>query len=312
MTFSPVYLETYRSGALADKAAQALAELEECYACPRNCGINRLSGRTAACYTGRWAFISTCFPHQGEEDCLRGSKGSGTIFFARCNLRCVFCQNWDISQKKSAGNEVKAPQLAKMMLKLQELGCHNINLVTPEHVVPQIIEALPIAIEGGLRLPIVYNTSAYDALRSLTLLDGIVDIYMPDFKFWEPESAHRYLRARDYPEVARAVILEMHRQVGDLKFDPDGIAERGVLLRHLVMPGMIEETREILHWVATELSGSTYINLMDQYRPSYQAAKFPELTRSLYPEEYSDAYRHTQTEGLSRIDSRKPLLHALL
>ena len=253
MPFEPAYLKVYCSGLLAKKIERAHEELRVCRACPRNCGIDRMVGRTAACYTGRYAYVSSAFPHFGEEDCLRGSRGSGTIFFARYNLRCVFCQNWDISQDKSAGEEVTPRQLAGLMLALQAKGCHNINFVTPEHVVPQILEALPGAIEGGLRLPLVYNTSAYDALSSLALMDGVVDIYMPDFKYWDPESAKVYLRATDYPPVARAAIAEMHRQVGELVFDGAGLAQRGVLLRHLVMPGRLEETRSILNWVATEL-----------------------------------------------------------
>ncbi|MCZ6730149.1 MAG: radical SAM protein [SAR324 cluster bacterium] len=307
MKFEPAYLETWRSGRLADKVAQAHEELRACYACPRNCGVDRLQGRTAACHTGRWAYVSSAFPHFGEEDCLRGKRGSGTIFFARCNLRCVFCQNWDISQQKTAGQELRAEQLAGIMLKLQADGCHNINLVTPEHVVPQVVEALPLAIELGLRLPIVYNTSAYDALRSLALLDGLVDIYMPDFKFWEPESAMRYARARDYPQVARETISEMHRQVGELRFDEHGMALRGLLIRHLVMPGGLEETRAILGWVARELSTSTYVNLMDQYYPTYQSANFPELNRRLHAEEFEQARRIARREGLRRLDERASL-----
>jgi putative pyruvate formate lyase activating enzyme len=311
MRFEPVYLETHSSGRLAAKVEQAHEELRACYACPRNCGVDRMAGRTAACYTGRWAAVSSAFPHLGEEDCLRGFRGSGTIFFGRCNLRCVFCQNWDISQDKTAGHDVRPEQLAAIMLSLQAKGCHNINFVTPEHVVPQIVEALPIAIGKGLRLPIVYNTSAYDALSSLALMDGLVDIYMPDFKFWEPETAMKYARAKDYPDVARAAIAEMHRQVGDLRFDPAGVAERGVLLRHLIMPEGLEETRAILHWVATELSTGTYINLMDQYHPAFQAAKFPELTRTIYPEEYEQAHALARREGLRRIDARAPRRLAL-
>ncbi|MCH7477885.1 MAG: radical SAM protein [SAR324 cluster bacterium] len=306
MPFEPAYLHTWRSGRLAEKVAQAREELRACYACPRNCGVDRMAGRTAACHTGRWAHVSSAFPHFGEEDCLRGTRGSGTIFFARCNLRCVFCQNWDISQQKDAGTEVNAERLAAIMLELQGMGCHNINFVTPEHVAPQIVEALPLAIEGGLRLPLVYNTSAYDALVSLRLMEGLVDIYLPDFKYWEPASALRYLRAKDYPEVARAAIREMHRQVGDLRWDMEGMAERGLLIRHLVMPECGEETRAIMRWVATELSTSTYINLMDQYTPDYQSEKFPELGRGINPEEFRAARKSARAEGLRRLDTRLP------
>ena len=302
----PVYLETHRSGRLAEKVHRALEELRACRACPRNCGIDRMADRTAACYTGRHARVSSFFAHRGEEDCLRGWAGSGTIFFAHCNLRCVFCQNWDISQDKTAGHEVTAEQLAAVMLRLQAQGCHNINLVTPEHVVPQIVEALPLAIEGGLRLPLVYNTSAYDALSSLALMDGLVDIYMPDFKVWDPEKAHRYLRARDYPEVARQAIAEMHRQVGELWMDADGLAVRGLLLRHLVMPDGLDDTRAILRWVAGRLSPRTYVNVMSQYRPEYKARDHAELNRPIYRREYEDAVAIAQAEGLLRMDGRHP------
>ncbi len=301
----PVYLQTHRSGLLAEKVDQAHRELEACNACPRLCGVNRMAGRTAACYTGRWAHVSSAFPHFGEEDCLRGRRGSGTIFFSRCNLRCVFCQNWDISQQK-AGEEVNVARLAAIMLDLQQQGCHNINFVTPEHVVPQIVEALPMAIEAGLRLPIVYNTSAYDAPESLALMEGLVDIYMPDFKFWEPESAHRYMRARDYPQAAREAIAEMFRQVGDLRFDGDGLAQRGLLIRHLVMPGGLAETRAILNWIATNLSRSTYVNLMDQYRPAHRSGRFPEIHRPLARREFSQAQAIAQEAGLTRLDERQP------
>ena len=301
----PVYLQTHRSGLLAEKVAQAHRELEDCKACPRLCGVNRMEGQTAACYTGRWAYVSSAFPHFGEEDCLRGKRGSGTIFFSRCNLRCVFCQNGDISQQK-VGEEVTAAQLAAVMLSLQAQGCHNINFVTPEHVVPQIVEALPIAIEGGLHLPIVYNSSAYDALESLALMDGLVDIYMPDFKFWEPESAHRYMRARDYPQAARTAIAEMFRQVGELRFGDDGLAQRGLLIRHLVMPGGLAETRAILNWIAGNLSRSTYVNLMDQYRPAHRSDRFPEINRPLAGREFSQAQAIAQEAGLTRLDERQP------
>jgi putative pyruvate formate lyase activating enzyme len=306
----PVYLETHRSGRLREKVAQALKELEACRVCPRNCGVNRLEGRTAACYTGRYAFVSSYFPHFGEEDCLRGWRGSGTIFFARCNLRCVFCQNWDISQEK-VGEEVRPERLATIMLELQAAGCHNINFVTPEHVAPQIVEALPFAIEGGLRLPLVYNTSAYDGLASLALMEGLVDIYMPDFKFWEPATGLRLARARDYAEVARAAIREMFRQVGDLRFGPEGLAARGLLIRHLVMPNHLDETRQILRWIACNLPRSTCVNLMDQYHPMYRAGDFPDIARPLTNKEFRIAWAMAREEGLSRLDERRPVRPAV-
>ena len=265
--FEPAYLFLTASE-LSNRVAAGLRELEDCCACPRNCHVDRLAGETKACYTGRHARVASAFAHFGEEDCLRGWNGSGTIFFSLCNLRCVFCQNWDISQQE-AGAERTAEQISELMLSHQDRGCHNINFVTPEHVVPQVIEAVAVAVRNGLRVPIVYNTSAYDSVASLRLLEGIVDIYMPDFKFWQPETATRLAKARDYPERAREAIAEMHRQVGPLQFGPDGLARRGVLVRHLVMPGQFEETRAIMGWLATELSRDTYVNIMAQYRPSY-------------------------------------------
>jgi putative pyruvate formate lyase activating enzyme len=246
--------------------------------------------------------VSSYFPHRGEEDCLRGWNGSGTIFFSWCNLRCVFCQNFDISQE-GLGQETRPEELAAMMLRLQAEGCHNINLVTAEHVVPQILEALPLAVEGGLRLPIVYNTSAYDGMESLRLLDGIVDIYMPDFKFWDPALALTYVRARDYPEVARTTIREMHRQVGDLVIGPEGLARRGLLVRHLVMPGGIAGTREIMRFLAS-LSRDTYVNVMDQYYPAgrVSADRFSEINRCITTREHDDALAAARDAGLRRLD----------
>jgi putative pyruvate formate lyase activating enzyme len=259
--------------------------------------------------------VTSCFPHFGEEDCLRGSRGSGTIFFGHCNLRCVFCQNFDISQGLRPGPTARSapPEaLALMMLELQQAGCHNINLVTPEHVVPQVLEGVAVAVAGGLRLPIVYNTGAYDSLESLTLLDGVVDIYMPDFKCWTRERSRRYLMAVDYPEAARAAIAEMHRQVGPLVMDDDGVATRGVLLRHLVMPGCLDETKAILEWIATELGRDTYVNLMDQYRPAGKVGRdrFPEINRPLSPAEYHEALDIARCVGLRRLDGRSPARRA--
>jgi len=264
--FEPAYLRLYESGELNRRVERALEKLTDCRLCPRDCGVNRLENKFAVCKTGRYAVVSSHFPHFGEEDCLRGTRGSGTIFFGWCNLRCVFCQNFELSWL-GEGRASQPDELARMMLYLQELGCHNINLVTPEHVVPQILEALPLAIGTGLRLPLVYNTSAYDSLDSLELMDGLVDIYMPDFKFWDREMARRYMKAPDYPEAARRTIREMHRQVGPLVFDESGLALRGLLIRHLVMPGDIAGTQQILEWIARELAPGTYVDLMDQYYP---------------------------------------------
>jgi putative pyruvate formate lyase activating enzyme len=302
----PAYLALHESGELARRAREAVASLESCAVCPRNCGVNRREDLAQVCNTGRLARVSSYFPHLGEEDCLRGWSGSGTIFFSFCNLKCVFCQNHDISQA-GEGVEVEPGQLAAMMLDLQRVGCHNINFVTPEHVVPQILEALPLAVGGGLRLPIVYNTSAYDSMESLGWMDGIVDIYMPDFKLWESSSARRLLKAKDYPEVARRVLREMHRQVGPLEIDGRGLARRGVLVRHLVMPGLLEESQEIFRFLREELSPDTYVNVMGQYRPDFETAKYPEIHRRPSAEEMAEARRLFREAGLHRIDDRGPL-----
>ncbi len=317
--FEPAYLATYRNGGLEARVRAALAELADCCACPRNCHVNRLENHRRVCHTGRYAIVSSAFAHFGEEDCLRGWNGSGTVFFGLCNLRCVFCQNWDISQKP-AGRECTAEEIADLALALQAQGCHNINFVTPEHVVPQVIEAIAAAVPKGLHLPIVYNTSAYDAVGSLKLLDGLVDIYMPDFKFWTRESARRFAKAKDYPERAREAILEMHRQVGPLKFGPDGLAKRGVLVRHLVMPGLVEEAAAIFEWLAQEVSPDTYVNIMGQYRPEYQVGSIADDGRRLYgeidrrplPTEMEAAYAAARRAGLWRFDERRSRLRRLL
>jgi putative pyruvate formate lyase activating enzyme len=310
--FEPAYLELHRAGVIAARVAAGLRELEDCCACPRNCHVNRLANEARVCRTGRYARVSSAFPHLGEEDCLRGWNGSGTIFFRFCNLRCVFCQNWDISQQ-AAGDETTAAQIARLMLALQARGCHNVNFVTPEHVVPQMLEAIAEAIPQGLHLPIVYNTSAYDALESLKLLDGIVDIYMPDFKFWQRESAKRLVKAKDYPERAREAIAEMHRQVGPLKISPDGLARRGVLIRHLVMPGQLDESAAIFRWLADEVSPDTYVNIMGQYRPEHEVGqlaadgsrKYAEINRRPTRDELTEAYQLAREAGLWRFDERQ-------
>jgi len=312
--FEPAYLRLWREGRVAERVEAALRELEDCHACPRNCGVNRLKNETRACNTGRYAIVSSAFPHFGEEDCLRGWNGSGTIFFGLCNLRCAFCQNWDISQKLE-GKESGPQEIAALMLSLQNRGCHNINFVTPEHVAPQVIEAIAAAIPMGLRLPIVYNTSAYDALSSLRLMEGLVDIYMPDFKFWKPLTSVLLSRARDYPDRAREAILEMHRQVGPLKLGPDGLARRGVLVRHLVMPGETEEAAAIFEWLAREVSTDTYVNIMGQYRPEYLVGqtdpggkvRYAEINRLPFAEEMEAAREAARRAGLWRFDRRAQL-----
>ena len=302
----PRYLQLSRRE-LSSRAEEALELLADCRLCPRDCGVDRLADRWSACKTGRYAEVSSAFPHHGEEDCLRGTCGSGTIFFAHCNLRCVFCQNWEISQgqKPASGRGLRPDRLARLMLELQAQGCHNVNFVTPEHVVPQILEALVRAVEGGLRVPIVYNTSAYDSLESIALMDGIVDIYMPDFKLWTEEKSARWLKASDYPAVARDVLRAMHEQVGPLELTGQGIARRGVLVRHLMMPGCFEETESILRWLAEELGAGTYVNLMDQYRPAGRATgqRHPELLGRVSPAEHYEARRLAERLGL-RLDRR--------
>ena len=313
--FRPAYLAT-GVGALRERAERAIATLADCRACPRDCRVNRLENKWSACKTGRYAVVSSHFPHFGEEDCLRGWNGSGTIFFGHCNLRCVFCQNYDISQAlrpgpaAAPGNDPR--QIADMMLELQTLGCHNINFVTPEHVVPQVIEAVSVAVDDGLSLPIVYNTSAYDSLESIELLDGIVDIYMPDFKYWSGQRSARYLKAPDYPERARAAIAAMHRQVGQLTVDDQGLAKRGLLIRHLVMPGALDETRSIFEWIATELGTDTYVNVIDQYHPAGKVdpSRHSEISRPTSTDEFHRAVRLARAAGLERLDYRKP--HARL
>jgi putative pyruvate formate lyase activating enzyme len=310
--FQPAYLPLDRYGELAQRVAAGLRELEDCCACPRNCHVNRMADLRRVCHTGRYARVASAFPHFGEEDCLRGWRGSGTIFFSLCNLRCIFCQNWDISQE-AVGPVCPPQKIADLALDLQQQGCHNINFVTPEHVVPQVLEAIAAAIPRGLQLPIVYNTSAYDSVASLRLLDGVVDIYMPDFKFWQRDTAKRLAKAKDYPDCAREAIKEMHRQVGVLKFGPDGLARRGVLVRHLVMPGQSDEAEAIFRWLADEVSPDTYVNIMGQYRPEYEVgqiagvgllAKYAEIDRRPGGEELERARTAARQAGLWRFDER--------
>jgi putative pyruvate formate lyase activating enzyme len=304
--FEPAYMALYRSGELRRRAEAALERLRDCHVCPRDCGVNRLENKKAACKSGRYAVVGSYFPHFGEEDCLRGWNGSGTIFFSWCNLRCVFCQNFDISQDGD-GTEARPEILASMMLRLQDMGCHNINFVTPEHVVPQLLEGLVIAVERGLRLPIVYNTSAYDSLDSLHLMDGIVDIYMPDFKFWDERLSLRYMKAKDYPDAARQAVKEMHRQVGELRLDEDGLAKRGVIVRHLVMPGGIAGTAAIMKFLAEEVSKDTYVNIMAQYYPAGKVGdeKYEEINRHITSAEYVEAVQAAKAAGLWRFDARR-------
>lgn len=297
------YLTLYESGELQERAAKARELLADCRLCPRTCRVNRLENQLGVCQTGARAVVSSYSPHFGEEAPLVGSGGSGTIFFTHCNLLCVFCQNFEISHQ-GAGVEVSDGQLAAIMVSLQKQGCHNINFVTPSHVVPQILSALPGAVEKGLRVPLVYNSSAYDSVGTLRLLAGVIDIYLPDFKFWSSTSAQRYAKAPDYPGRAREAIKEMHRQAGDLVIDSSGIATRGLLVRHLVMPGALGETGQIMNWLAGEISLDTYVNIMEQYRPCGQAFNYPPIHRPLEHPEYEEAIRLARKSGLKRLDNR--------
>lgn len=299
--FEPSYLSLLRSGELQRRVVEAHEHLAACDVCARVCRVNRLSGERGICRTGERARVSSYGPHLGEEAPLRGWRGSGTIFFTRCNLHCQYCQNWDISQT-DAGEEVEAEELAAIMLELQSYGCHNINLVSPSHVVPQILAALLIAAGAGLALPLVYNTGGYDSLEMLRLLDGVVDIYMPDMKYGDSAVARRYSLVRDYVKVNQAAVREMHRQVGDLQLDERGLARRGLLVRHLVLPNQLAGTAQVVRFLAEEISKDTYLNLMDQYRPEYLASRYLPLNRRITPQEYRHALELAQKAGLHRFD----------
>ena len=304
-TFQPAYLEAYETGVLKKRIAAANDLLKSCSLCPRKCHVNRLDGDSLGiCKTGRNAWVSSYHQHFGEEAPLVGEKGSGTIFFTHCNLLCNFCQNFDISHEGS-GKEVTHEQLAAMMIDLQQAGCHNINFVTPSHVVPQILSAVEIAVASGLRVPLVYNSGGYDRVKTLRLLAGIFDIYMPDFKFWDVHISDAACKAPDYPEVTRNAIMEMHRQVGDLVIDPDGIVQRGVLIRHLVLPGGLAGTREIMQFIVTRVSKNSYVNIMPQYRPCGRAHEIPQLSKSVADDDFYQALKAAADEGIRRLDQAK-------
>lgn len=297
---SPSYISLYRSGELTRRIEQALGILHACTLCPRQCGVDRAQGIAGFCRTGRRARVASFGPHFGEEAPLVGTHGSGTIFFCGCNLLCSFCQNYDISHL-GHGHEVSPEELAAMMIELADSGCHNINFVTPTHVVPQILEALPIAIEHGLTVPLVYNSGGYDKVATLKLLDGIFAIYMPDFKFWDGMWSQKYCAAADYPEIARAAVMEMHAQAGDLVIE-HGNAVRGLLLRHLVMPNGIAGTEDIMRFIAHQVSRHTYVNVMMQYRPCYRAVGDETIGRPVSITEYVRAVEATLQAGLHRLD----------
>jgi putative pyruvate formate lyase activating enzyme len=299
----PAYLDLLDSGELERRVNRACARLSACDLCPRLCRANRTDGELGYCRTGPRALVSSAGPHFGEEAVLVGTRGSGTIFIASCNLGCRFCQNSEVSHAR-IGREVTADEWAGIMLDLQQRGCHNINIVTPSHVVAALLEALLIAARGGLRLPIVYNTSAYDLPDTLRLLDGVIDIYMPDFKTWDPGVAAIYAEAPDYPARAQAAILEMHRQVGDLVIGSDGIARRGLLVRHLVLPEGLAGTAAVCDFIFKQVSPDTYVNIMDQYHPVDRIAGGDPLSRPITREEYAVALAQVRAAGLRRFDAR--------
>jgi putative pyruvate formate lyase activating enzyme len=300
--FEPCYLRLEREGRLAALENEIWEIFRSCMLCPRRCGVNRLEGEIGFCSSSARLKVASFHAHFGEERPLVGTGGSGTIFFSNCNLLCCFCQNWEINHRGD-GSHIAHEDLAGMMLALQKRGCHNINLVTPTHVVPHIVKALRFAITKGLSLPLVYNTGGYDSLDVIRKLEGVVDIYLPDFKYQDGTLAAKYSSgASDYPEVAAAAIKEMHRQVGELRVDSEGIAQRGLIIRHLVMPGNIAGTDRFVQWVAKELSADTRVNLMAQYRPEHKALDYPEISRRITGEEWSQARAWARAAGLVHID----------
>ena len=306
--FKPAYLKLVRSGEMQERVAMAYQLMGKCDLCAWECQVDRQAGSLGMCRSGVKARLSSYGPHLGEEDPLRGWRGSGTIFFARCNMRCQFCQNYHISQT-DAGEELKPNDLAAIMLELQNLGCHNINLVSPSHVVPQTLAAIWIAAQNGLRLPVVYNTGGYDSLSALRLLDGVIDIYMHDIKYASQQIARAYSKIPHYPHSNQIAVKEMYRQVGDLQIDRQGLAKRGLLVRHLVLPNDLAGTAEIVHFLAEEISADTYLNLMDQYRPAFNVSqypnRFPRLSRPVTSQEYQAALQLAQSAGLHRLDERR-------
>lgn len=297
----PAYLRL-STEEIAFRSRQIRERMSSCDLCPRNCGVDRLSGELGLCATGETALVASFGPHMGEEQPLRGTHGSGTIFFAGCSLGCIFCQNWELStQPARSGHPLRSEELGALMMRLQKLGCHNINLVSPSHVVGSILEAISWAAERGLTLPLVYNSGGYDSVDALRHLDDIVDIYMPDFKYWDPGVAETLSDASDYPEVARSAILEMHRQVGDLALDATGIATRGLLVRHLVLPGGLSGTEGVTQFLARHVSRDTFLNIMDQYRPAHQSRSHPPLDRPVLEKEVRMAKQMAEEAGLRRL-----------
>lgn len=300
--FEPAYLKLHRSGEL-EKRGEALWDImKSCRLCPRMCGVNRLAGEKGFCQATSQPVVSSFHPHFGEERPLVGRGGSGTIFFTHCGLRCVFCINWEISQG-GMGRPRSIEDLAEMMLELQRVGCHNINLVTPTHYSPHIILAVDIAAGKGLRLPLVYNTCGWERVEILKMLDGIIDIYLPDFKYWDGKMAAKHLSlAETYPEMTKQALLEMQRQVGVAKLAEDGLMYKGLMVRHLVMPNRVAGTKEIIEWIAQNLPRDTYLNIMSQYRPMYKASQYPEISRRITQEEFDEAIKWAKEAGLTNLD----------
>jgi putative pyruvate formate lyase activating enzyme len=298
----PAYGKLEKTGELAQRVAEAYAIFEECELCPRQCGVNRLNGERGFCGAPARVIVYDSQPHYGEEKSLVGRKGSGTIFFSNCNLRCVFCQNWPIAWE-GRGRGFEDQQLAQMMLHLQKIGCHNINLVTPTHVMPNILNATRMAYLNGLRIPLVYNTSGYERIEILRLLDGIVDIYLPDMKYMDGQLAAKYSSgASDYPSHAQKAVLAMHRQVGLHQTNNQGVALRGLMIRHLVMPNRIAGTEQFVKWVAENLPKTTYLNIMHQYHVAYKAYEYPDIWRGITVAEYLEAMRWAEEQGLTNLD----------
>ena len=293
----PSYLKAYQEGSLQKKAESLYKRLDSCDICPRLCKADRLNNQLGFCKTGKKAKVYSYFCHHGEEPGISGVKGSGTIFFSSCNLRCAYCQNYEFSQLDK-GREVDPEELASFMLELQQEACHNINFVTPTHNIPQILKALVLAVEKGLKIPLVYNSSGYDSTETLRLLEGIFDIYLPDARYADSLTALRLSQAKDYPAINQSALKEMHRQVGLAQFNPDEIIEKGLLIRHLVLPNKLSGTAEIMAFIAQELGPDTYISLMSQYFPCHKAKDYPELTRRLTREEYQEAMDIMHSHGL--------------
>jgi len=307
----PAYVKLEEQGELARRVEQAYSIFNECELCPRQCGANRLNNEQGFCQAGAKLKVHSANPHFGEEISLVGEKGSGTIFFSSCNLRCVFCQNWPIAHM-GYGRKMQDAELADMMLHLQKIGCHNINLVTPTHFMPNILNATRLACQKGLRIPLVYNTSGYERFEILKILDGIVDIYLPDMKFMDADPAEKYLgEASDYPEVSQQAVMEMHRQVGIHRVNSEGVAVRGLMIRHLVMPNRVAGTEKCVRWVANNLPKSTYLNIMHQYHPDYEAFDYPKIWRRINVQEYLEAFRWAEEYGLTNFDPSSVLIRKI-